>query len=173
MGFSINIREMRTGDESRVAAAFLAQGWNKPQSQFERYLEEQARGERRVLVAEAGEERALAGYATIIWSSEYPPFRESGIPEIVDLNVLIKYRRMKIGSALLKEAEQLIAQRSPVAGIRVGLHSDYGNAQAMYVNRGYVPDCRGISSQGSFAKHGDKVTVDDDLVLALTKDLRA
>ena len=48
---------------------------------------------------------------------------------------------------------------------------NYGNAQIMYVKRGYVPDGRGVSQRESFLKYGDEITVNDDLALCLTKRL--
>ena len=50
-------------------------------------------------------EDAFAGYLTVVWSSDYAPFKGAGIPEIVDLNVLVKYRRRGIAAALLEAAD--------------------------------------------------------------------
>ncbi len=58
-----------------------------------------------------------------------------------------------------------------IAGIGVGLIADYGAAQILYVKRGYLPDGNGISQRGKYLKHTDQVTVDDDLVLYLRKNL--
>jgi len=98
-------------------------------------------------------------------------FREAGIPEIADFNVLIKYQRKGIGTRLMDEAERRIAQRSSIAGIGVGLTSDYGAAQVLYVKRGYVPDGHGICSDGQSLEYGEQISIDDDLVLYLTKVL--
>jgi hypothetical protein len=38
----------------------------------------------------------------------------------------------------------LVAERSDVVGLGVGLYPDYGTAQRMYVRRGYLPDGRGV-----------------------------
>jgi hypothetical protein len=35
----------------------------------------------------------FAGYACILWRSGYEPFRQAGIPEIADFNVLPAHRR--------------------------------------------------------------------------------
>jgi ribosomal protein S18 acetylase RimI-like enzyme len=165
----ISIREMSAEDCAIISKAFTDQGWNKPQSQYEGYFQEQTEGRRVVLVAEV--EGTFAGYVTILWESYYPPFKEAGIPEIMDFNVLIKYRRQGIGAALMDEAEKRISHRSKVVGIGVGLMADYGAAQIMYVKRGYVPDGRGISQNEKFLGYGDRVTVDDDLILCFTKRL--
>jgi GNAT superfamily N-acetyltransferase len=163
------IRMLEARDVQPIASAFAAIGWNKPASQYERYLAEQLRGERLVLVAFLHE--AFAGYLTIAWQSGYAPFREAGIPEIVDFNVVPQLRRRGIGSRLMDEAEQRVAERSAVIGIGVGMDSDYGAAQRLYVRRGYIPDGRGLSSNGRHVRWGEAVTVDDGLNLHLTKDL--
>ena len=106
---------------------------------------------------------------TIVWNSDYPPFQQAGIPEIVDFNVLIRFHRMKIGTMLMDETERRIALRSPVAGLGVCMHTDYGAAQVLYIRRGYVPDGRGVYYHGSHPKYGEQVRLDDDLVLYLTK----
>ena len=164
------LRPLSSADPLRFEAAFSAQGWCKPAAQFEKYLAEQTSGERLVLVAEIDGE--LAGYVTVVWKSAYAPLREAGIPEICDFNVLKKFQRRGIGSALMDSAERTISLRSPLAGIGVGLTEDYGPAQILYVKRGYVPDGRGISHGGKALVHGDAAPVDDDLVLHLTKRLR-
>jgi ribosomal protein S18 acetylase RimI-like enzyme len=163
----ISIRELRPDDSQVIADAFTVQGWNKPVSKYEKYWREQTEGKRTVLVA--GYEGAFAGFLTVVWESDYPPFREAHIPEIVDFNVLIKFRRRGIGTALMDTVENLIANQSDTAGIGVGLMSDYGNAQIMYVKRGYIPDGRGINANGQWLKYGDQLTIDDDVALYWTK----
>jgi GNAT superfamily N-acetyltransferase len=168
MTASLVTREMLASDPPVIAAAFAAQGWDKPLEQYQRYWQEHLQGRRLVLVAErAGE---FAGYGTIIWESDYPPFREAGIPEIMDLNVLIKFRRLGIASALLEEAERRIQARGRIPGLGVGLLRDYGPAQVLYARRGYVPDGHGISYNGRFPEHGEMVRVDDDLCLYLVRE---
>lgn len=166
----VTLRALLEADSAIIAGAFAAQGWNKPAAQYAAYLHEQEAGARDVLVAEVGGE--FAGYLTIVWASPYPPFRAAGTPEIVDLNVLLKYQRRGVATALLNAAEQRIALRAPVAGIGVGMTADYGAAQILYVQRGYRPDGRGLAVRGAPAAYGDVVTVDDDLVLYLTRPVR-
>jgi GNAT superfamily N-acetyltransferase len=162
----VSIRLLAAGGIPVITSAFSALDWHKPAVQYERYLAEQRRGERAVLVSWQG--TAFAGYVTVVWHSGYAPFREAGIPEIVDLNVLPSLRRRGIGSRLLEEAERLIAERSAVAGI----YADYGAARRLYVKRGYVPDGRGLLYHGRHVARGDTVDIDDGLILYLTKDLR-
>ncbi len=152
---------------TEIAEAFAKLGWNKPASQYARYFEEQQTGKRLALVAAL--DGKFAGYLTIVWQSGYPPFKKSGIPEIVDFNVLPSYRRQGIGSELMKAAEILIRKYSPIAGIGVGMDSDYGAAQILYAKRGYLPDGNGLHYDNRKLKHGDVVTVDDSLCLHFTK----
>ena len=163
------IRLLEAQDIPLIADAFAELGWNKPTSQYERYFEEQQRDERTVLVA--FQQEAFCGYLTICWTSHYPPFNAQDIPEITDFNVLPALRRQGIGSRLLDEAESRIAQRSPIAGIGVGLYADYGAAQRLYVKRGYVPDGQGLVYHDRHIHRGEQVVVDDDLVLYFTKIL--
>jgi GNAT superfamily N-acetyltransferase len=121
------------------------------------------------LVAFVG--RDFAGYVTVNWSATYPPFRTGGIPEIQVFNVLPHFRRQGTGTPLMDEAEREISERSDVAGIGVGISPDYGAAQRLCALRGYVPDGKGLTSNGSPVSHGDEITVNDELVLYLTKTL--
>ena len=164
------IRLLEQSDISVIVEAFKQIGWNKPASQYEGYLKEQNLGVRKVFVAFVDEK--FAGYIAICWKSTYPPFHESQIPEIVDFNVLPNYRRQGIGTALMDKVENEIAKRSAIAGIGVGMDSDYGAAQRLYVLRGYVPDGHGLHYRGHYPQHGEQVTVDDDLVLYFTKELK-
>lgn len=166
---TLTIRLLEAADIQPIADAFTAIGWNKPTDQYARYLAEQESGERVVLVALM--EDTFAGYVTIHWQSDYPTFREGNIPEVQDFNVLPHYQRQGIGSRLMDEAERRIAERSPVAGIGVGMYPDYGSAQRMYVKRGYIPDGRGLYFRQHFVAPNEWVMVDDDLALYFTKSL--
>ena len=164
------IRLLESGDIGPMADAFRRLGWQKPASQFERYLMEQEDGLRPVFVAFV--EGEFAGYLAICWHSDYEPFRNEGIPEIVDFNVLPKFRRQGIGTHLMDRAESEIARAHRVAGIGVGLDSDFGAAQRLYVLRGYVPDGRGLYDKDHYVKYGERITIDYDLGLYLTKELK-
>ena len=163
----VTLRDLVEADCPAIARAFAEQGWNKPETQYLAYLADALAGQRAVLVAEI--DCLFAGYVTIVWQSDYAPFRAAQIPEIVDLNVLIKHQRRGVATALLDEAEKRIAQRSPQIGIGVGLTADYGPAQIVYALRGYIPDGRGIASHAQPVLPGAIVVADDGLVLYLTK----
>ncbi len=72
---------------------------------------------------------------------------------------------------MLDIAEKKAAERFSTIGIGVGLYNDYGSAQRLYVNRGYIPDGKGVTYDYSLAKPGDNLRLDDDLVLWFTKKL--
>lgn len=171
VAMSLSIRKLEPGDCKVIADAFAQIGWesHKPLSQYERYLTEQCDGEREVLIAFENDD--FAGYVTIVWQPTYAPFLSEGIPEAQDFNVLPEFRRRKIGTVLMDRAEEEVASRSSMVGIGVGMYADYGNAQRLYVKRGYVPDGRGITYAGEVVPPMEHVVNDDDLVLYFTKSL--
>ena len=57
-------------------------------------------------------------------------------------------------------------------GLGVGMTEDYGNAQRLYIHLGYVPDGRGLHYKYVPLNYNDKVIIDDDLVLFMTKSLK-
>ncbi|MEV0789354.1 GNAT family N-acetyltransferase [Kribbella sp. NPDC050459] len=168
MNDALQIRPLRAGDPEMISGAMTAIGWNKPLSQYERYLAEQTAGTRDILVATVDD--GYAGYVTVRWESPYEPF--GGIPEIQDFNVLPELRRRGIGTALMDAAEALVAERSAVVGIGVGLYPDYGQAQRMYVRRGYLPDGRGLIYDGRQVPPMEMIRNDDSATLMFTKQLR-
>jgi len=166
---SIAIRLFKTEDIKIITSSFAEIDWDNRTSILERYLAEQDTGDRTVLVAYS--DSNFAGYVTIMWKSNYPPFAEKGVPEINDLIILPAFRRHGIASALMDEAEKRISERSLVAGIGVGMFQDYGAAQRMYILRGYVPDTLGLFYKGQHVERGQEIRVDDELILYLTKEM--
>ena len=159
------VRTLRSGDATPLAAAFAAIGWHKPAAMFLQYVAEAAAGARTCWVAE--EQSTLAGYVTVRW----PPAGSADQVEIQDLNVLPGFRRRGVATALLAEAEAAVAARGNLVQIAVGLHQGYGAAQRLYVQRGYMPDGRGVSVGGRPVAEGETVVLDDALVLTLQKVL--
>ena len=163
------IRSLERDDIAPMAAAFVAMGWPDRTVTLQRYLSQQQAGDRPMFVAFMGDE--FAGYLTVTWHSTYEHFAAANIPEIQDLNVITHFRRQRVASALVEAAENLIRTRSSIVGIGVGMYSDYGPAQRMYVTRGYVPDGRGLAWRGKTVNYGEKPTVDDDLALYFTRQI--
>ena len=166
---AIQLRTIRKEDCNVISEAFTKQGWQKPAAQYERYVQYQQEGKRDVILAELNGE--FAGYLTIRWTSDYTLFKEKGIPEIVDFNVLMKFQRKGIGTLLMDEAERRIKKVSKRAGIGFGVYKDYGAAQVLYIKRNYIPDGNGLIKDSKPIKRGEVITVNDEVVFFLTKKL--
>ena len=168
------IRPLIREDIIAISTAFKQISWNKPPSLFTGYLKEQEVGERIVLVAHFKGE--FAGYVTLKWQSKYPSFKAQNIPEIMDLNVLPCMRKIGVGSLLLDTAEKIAATRSDTIGIGVGLYAGsdggYGDAQRLYIKRGYIPDGKGVTYNYQPTIPGNSYALDDGLVLWLTKNFK-
>lgn len=166
---SWQFRFLTQSDIPHIVSAFTDIGWNKPTPLYQKYLKEQENDQRCVWLA--FKDNDFAGYVTLKWHSDYLPFNEQNIPEISDLNVLPKFRKLGVASTLLDRAEAEALKKSPIVGIGVGLFSDYGDAQKLYIKRGYIPDGLGITYNYHPVKFGDSVPLDDDLVLWFRKCL--
>lgn len=164
------IRPLRLEDAPIISDAFLAQGWKgKTPAQYEQYYQEQQAGQRQVFVAEVSGQ--FAGYVTLLPEAQDGPFAHRHLPEISDFNVLEKYQRQGIGSALMDAAEAAAFKISPIVTLGVGLHYGYGSAQRMYIKRGYLFDGSGVWYQGQRLEQYAPCVNDDDLVLYLSKQL--
>lgn len=152
-----------------IVEVFYKNNWMKPRVIFDQYFKEQQEGQRIVWLAYDKEE--FAGYITLCWQSLYQPFQKENIPEIKDLNVLPPFRCQGIASQLLDKAEKEAFKKSQIVGIGVGLYSDYGAAQNLYVKRGYIPDGKGVTYDYQPIIPGHSVQLDDDLILWFTKKL--
>lgn len=167
----LRLRKLKLADCIPISMAFKAQGWDKPVLQYEHYFRWQEEGIRDIILAEVSGE--FAGYLTILWESNYTLFKERSIPEIVDFNVLKKFQRQGIGTALMDEAEKRISLVSDFSGIGFGMVEDYGAAQILYIKRGYIPDGKGLYYDDRQLVYKDEVTVDDSLVFHLIKELQS
>jgi GNAT superfamily N-acetyltransferase len=136
----INIQPMTEDDIDPIVKTFKA--WNKARTQYEKYLEQQLRGERTILVAYHG--LKVVGYGTIVWEPEYELFRQRGIPEIIDLGVINEYQGAGIGRALIGALERVaVGRNKPQMGISVEQTPQYAKANRLYPRLGYVPDGQG------------------------------
>lgn len=135
------IRPMTADDIDDMVDAFERIGWtDKNRARFEDYLAAHENGERSVFVARKVDE--FVGYVTVVWQSGHYHFREAGIPEIVDLNVLPDHRKGGIGTALIGACERLAATRDyAIIGLGVVQEDpDYAAARRLYPTLGYIPD---------------------------------
>ncbi|MCA0756853.1 GNAT family N-acetyltransferase [Paenibacillus sp. N4] len=146
---------------------FAGYGINKPVGYIQKCWEENVSGVRTTFAAFY--RGSFAGSLHLLAESDYSYFRERGIPEINDFNVIPPLRKLGIGNALLEAAEQLAFETCGTVGIGVGLYDSYGNAQRLYAKRGYIPDGRGLMYKLQPVVRGSEVRADDDLNLFFTK----
>lgn len=138
---------------------------------FERCMEEQAAERRLVFIAKDGQGHAV-GYAQLNFYPTYAPFRRLNIPEIQDVNVVPHARRQGIGMQLVERCEEHArAKGHGDIGIGVGLNASFGQAQRLYVRRGYVPDGAGVCHDDDPVTAGALYAIDDVLTLKLVKPL--
>lgn len=170
-GRGARARRGSAGDLPSLLRALELGGWAGDRQQLERHLAEQDAGLRVVLLGTLDE--APAGFLTLLWEAEYPPFRAAGFPEVQDLLVAPTLRRRGVATALLDEAEALAARRAPGIGLSVGVYQAYGPAQRLYARRGYLPDGQGVTYRHRPLLGGEEVRVDDQLALHLIRSLPA
>lgn len=168
----IEVRPMRADDLPRLAATQGGAAWKGQDSKrWNRYLTEQSQGLRDVLLADTGE--AIVAYGSVAWVSQNPGFRRAGIPEIQDLVVAEGCRKAGIATRIIRALEDRArAAGHRQVGIGVGLYRDYGAAQRLYSRLGYVLDGTGVSYKNSSVEPGSQVTVDDDLVIWMMRDIQ-
>lgn len=167
-GFTIRVLE--AGDLDRIAATDGGPAWNTDPVLWQRYLADSTQDRRIVLLAFKGQD--VVGYGTLLWQSDYLPFKAAGIPEINNLVVAQSARGGGIATAMIGRFEQDAASAGKSAiGLGVGLYADYGAAQRLYVRQGYLPDGCGITYGGKPVVPDQSVRIDDDLILWLTKSL--
>lgn len=164
------VRSMIKSDIGKLVNGFLEQGWNKSYELFNYYYNLQENNERLVIIAELSGE--IAGYVTLLPYTKVGPFAYRDIPEIVDLNVLIKHQKKGIGNKIMDIAENLAKEKSDYISLSVGLHSGYGSAQRMYVKRGYIPDGSGVWYNGKQLEQYSKCENNDDLTLYFLKSFK-
>lgn len=166
----IIIRDLEERDIAVIVEGEIAQGWHQTRDKYEMRLRDSREGRSIAFAAEYRSE--IAGYINL-YRSAGGAFSGSGIPEIVDFGVLEKFRRRGIGGKLMDIAEQAAGQYGGTVCIGVGLHSGYGSAQRMYVKRGYIPDGSGVWYRDSVCGQYENCCNDDDLVLYMSKELKA
>ena len=165
------IRDMEAADAQVFFDEYTAQGWHSEVEYYHMRMREAAEGKCVALTAEY--QGQPAGSLYLYLTANEGPFKGKNLPEIVDFSVLKKYQRKGIGNRLMDAAEQIAAQHADTVCLGVGLCGEYGSAQRMYVKRGYIPDGSGVWYQDKHCVQYETVcTVDDDLVLFLSKDLR-
>ncbi len=147
--------------------------WSTPEKTktlWETYYQEQEDKVRTIALIEKDSE--ILGYGSLLRKPESPFFAQRNIPEINAIWIDEDHRRKGLGTALIKWLENLASQEGyNQIGIGVGLYHDYGPAQQLYFQLGYIPDGNGITYKGHPTVAGQSYPLDDDLILWLTKAL--
>ena len=141
-------------DNSESAVRFLIEWVSDGEAEARSYLADHAEPEGASLVAAHGHD--VIGYVAIVWKSNYAGFRSRGIPLVHQIAVAGPYRRRGAATLLMDAAEQLARDRGiATLGITVGLFDEYGPAQRLYGQRGYIPDGRGACQGPAATAQGD------------------
>ena len=167
----ITVRDLEPDDPKKIFDAQTAQGWHPDIKVYEKRLSDAKEGKITALAAFIGDD--YAGHVNLFWHPNDGPYKDSGIPMIVDLAVPEKYQRRGVGSALMETAELIAASRADHVYLAVGLHSGYGAAQRLYARRGYIPDGSGLWYDGrQWPQYEGGIVNDDSLYIWLRKELR-
>ena len=85
----------------------------------------------------------------------------------------MRLRTQKRGDKGIDAGHVVVARNrgNAALGITVGLFDEYGPAQRLYGQRGYIPDGPGACRGQRPLSKGMQVTIDHDLIMWLTKDL--
>ena len=169
MGISdIAVQPVDEGN-SESAVQFLIEWVSDGEAEARSYLADHAEPDGASLIATDGSD--VIGYVAIVWESNYAGFRSRGVPLVHQIAVAGPFRRQGVATLLMDAAEQLVCRGIATLGITVGLFDEYGPAQRLDGRRGYIPDGRGACRGQRPLSRGMQVTVGDDLIIWLTKDL--
>lgn len=170
MNEKLQIKKADKDSLAQLYAVTRQMGGQKEAHYFEKSLDLQTAGERDVFLAFW--EGDLAGYVMLSYYPKYGYYRAHNMPEIQDLNVVPACRRRGIGRAMIEYCEALARKKNyPKMGIGVGLTPEYGAAQRLYINMGYIPDGMGVTCDRKTVRHGEFRPFDDDVSLMLEKAL--
>lgn len=169
----ILIRLLSENDIAQIASRYCFP-WSTPEKTnnlWDTYYREQQNGTRTVAVLE--ENHQILGYGSLLRTPECVLFAQKNIPEINAIWIDEDHRRQGHGTALIKWLETLASHEGyQQICIGVGLYKDYGPAQKLYFQLGYVPDGNGVTYKGQSTVAGQTYPLDDDLIFWLIKILK-
>lgn len=112
------------------------------------------------------------GYCFLNRLPKYALYRRFGLSEIQDVHVFPEHRQKGYATALIQKCENIARDEGQQEiGISVALSAEFGPAQRLYCKLGYLPDGQGITYDRQTLKHGERVILDDDLCLMMSKAL--
>ena len=168
----ILIRPLEKNDIPKIVTRYSFP-WSTPEKTnaiWDTYYQEQEDKVRTVAVIE--KDCDILGYGSLLRKPECPFFAQKNVPEINAVWIDEHHRRQGLGTALIKWLEHLASQEGyNEIGIGVGLYRDYGPAQQLYFQLGYIPDGNGVTYKGQPTVAGQKYELDDEFLLWLIKTL--
>ncbi len=171
-GHDVAIREMEKKNINCLIETFCFP-WSSVEAttiKWEQYYKQHQEQIRVVYLIE--KQRQIIGYASLLRNSSYPDFMNNGIPEINDVWISAEHRGKGFSKKLVLYLEKIAQQENhKQIGIGVGLYKDYGRAQKLYVDLGYVPDGQGATYKYLPVVPGESYPLGDDLIIWLKKDL--
>jgi GNAT superfamily N-acetyltransferase len=167
----ITIKNLQIDDIEKIAHTFTSYiSVEDNHKRWKQYLQEQQEGIRTACLLE--KQNQFVGYGSLLRSSNYPRFKDQGIPEIHDVWVDEKRRGQGLAKILMAHLEDIAKHEGyDTIGLGMGLYKDYGPAQKLYFHLGYAPNGDGITYKYSPVIPGEQYLVDDDLIMWLTKSL--
>jgi RimJ/RimL family protein N-acetyltransferase len=167
--FVSNIVELDATLADMCQSEFEQIGWTKPPGYFAAQVARQNHDD--LVFYVALDDKHYGGHVKLVWKPDYVHFRQAGIPEIQDLNVLPAYRKRGIATRLIQRCEITAATRCDHIGIGVGLHPGYNAAQRLYPKLGYILDGHGVHYDGVPVVERQSYRFDDELIIYFTKTL--
>ncbi len=124
-------------ENAEAAAAFLTEWVISDDADARPYLARHTAEQGASLIAM--QNGRVTGMVCTLWQSNYPGFRDRGIPLVHQLSVAEPFRRQGVATRLMDTMEDLARSKGAATlGITVGLFDAYGPAQHLYARRGAV-----------------------------------
>ncbi|MBQ6110649.1 MAG: GNAT family N-acetyltransferase [Alphaproteobacteria bacterium] len=166
----IVVRDMIESDPEIITTEEHLQGWvDQEIDKYLKRLQDVANGKCTSLVAEY--KGNVAGYINVYPNAMWGAFGGKGLPEIVDLGVLQKYRQHGIGTILMQIAENIAGKYADTVYLGVGINKNYGAAQRLYAKRGFIPDGTGLWYKNKVLEPYADMKNDDDAAIYMLKKL--
>lgn len=165
------IRKATQEDIEALYSLTSAENHVKDEGYFERCFEEASNGRREFFIVE--DDNNLAGYCFYQRFPRYQPFKSLGIPEIQDIYIHPSHRQKGLATALIQACiDEARKEQKDIIGLGVGLTSNYGKAQKLYVKMGFEPDGAGAVYERENVRPGALYKMDDELCLMMVKPLK-
>lgn len=167
------ISPLQEDDLENLARTFTFpwSGYEATRTQWDKYFLEHQKQIRTMYLLK--QQNEYVGYGSLLRESDYPYFRDNGIPEINSIWIRDDSRRQGFALGLMTHLEMVAAQEGyKTIGLAVGLYKDYGPAQMLYSKLGYSFDGNGMTYKSLEVVPGTSYPVDDDLLIWLTKSLK-